>query len=447
MSDRFLPLPHDQESRGTVPQDQAPAPLPASTPLRFRGWLYLGIALVVVVILLSIGILPRRETTHAIDAQAEHEINALPVVEVMTVNQGSSAQHLTLPGTVTARDTAHIYARAAGYLKARYVDLGDKVHRGQLLAVISAPDLDATVLQQQSFVQQSKDALNKARSQQALEQVTYDRVHTLVRHGVLSQQDDDVALAALKAAIDDVHSAEGAVAGSSASLAHSAALASFEQIRSPIDGTITLRNVEVGSLVSANGPAEGLEPMPSASHSGGPPTGGAQGNELLEVASLRDLLAFVNVPEDDAPFIQTGQQAMLTFSEMPTEPFTGTISRTSDSLSQQSRTLLLEIKIADPLHRLRPGMFASVQLHFNASDPGILVSGDSVIPRAQGQFVAVVQNGIVHMQEVHVGRDLGTQIYVTTGLKNGDTVVVNPTDSTKEGAHVTVLEAPKGQQK
>jgi len=442
MSDTsLLPPPHDEAS-----QNKVPPPL-AATPRRPRIGLYVGTAVVVVVILLLIGILPRRETTHAIDAQAEQETNALPVVEVMTVNQGSSAQQLTLPGTVTPRAAAHIYARAAGYLKARYVDLGDKVHRGQLLSVISAPDLDATVLQQQSFVQQSKDALNKARSQQTLEQVTYDRVHTLVLHGVLSQQDDDVALAALKAAIDDVRSAEGAVAASSASLAHSAALASFEQIRSPIDGTITLRNVEVGSLISANGPAEGLTPTLVASHSGGPPTGGAQGNELFEVASLRDLLVFVNVPEDDAPFIQTGQQAMLTFSEMPTEPFTGTITRTSDSLSQQTRTLLLEIKVDDPLHRLRPGMFASVQLHFNASDPGILISGDSVVPRAQGQFVAVVQNGIVHMQEVHVGRDLGTQVYVTTGLKNGDTVVVNPTDSVKEGAHVTVLQAPKGQQK
>jgi multidrug efflux pump subunit AcrA (membrane-fusion protein) len=443
MSDTpFLPPRNDESARGN-----APTPPLVSTPSRSRVWLYLGIAAVVVVSLLTIGILPRRATTHAIDGQAEQETNALPVVEVMTVNQGSAAQQLTLPGTVTPRDAAHIYARAAGYLKARYVDLGDKVHRGQLLAVISAPDLDATVLQQQSLVQQSKDALNRAKSQQNLEQVTYDRIHTLVLHGVLSQQDDDVALTALKVAMDDVHSAEGAIAASSASLAHSAALASFEQIRSPIDGTITLRNVEVGSLVSANGPAEGLTPIAAASQSGGPPSGGAQGNELFEVASLRDLLVFVTVPEDDAPFIQTGQQAMLTFSEMPSEPFTGTISRTSDSLSQQTRTLLLEIKVADPLHRLRPGMFASVLLHFNASNPGILISGDSVIPRAQGQFVAVVQNGIVHMREVHVGRDLGTQVYVTAGLRNGDVVIVNPTDSVKEGVHVTVLEAPKGQQK
>jgi multidrug efflux pump subunit AcrA (membrane-fusion protein) len=378
---------------------------------------------------------------------ASQQANALPVVQVMTVSQASSAEQTTLSGTVTPGDTAHIYARATGYLKTRYVDLGDRVHRGQLLAVISAPDLDALVQQQQAAVQQSKDGLSKAHSQERLAQVTYDRVHTLALHGVLSQQDDDVALAALKAAAADVLAAEGAVNASTAALLREVTLAGFEQVRSPIDGTVTARNVEVGSLVSANGSGQGPLPTPATIQSGGPPTGGAQGGELFEVASLRDLVVFVTVPESDAPFVQTGQPATLTFSEMPSEPFSGTIIRSSDSLSQQTRTLLLEIKVADPQHRLRSGMFASVQLHFNATNPGILISGDSVIPRAQGQFVAIVEDGVVHMREVHLGRDLGTQIYVTNGLKNGDAVVVNPTDSVKEGAHVTVQPAPKGQQK
>jgi membrane fusion protein, multidrug efflux system len=91
-------------------------------------------------------------------------------------------------------------------------------------------------------------------------------------------------------------------------------------------------------------------------------------------------------------------------------------------------------------------MFASVQLHFIAKNRGILVSGDSVIPRAQGQFVAVVNDGVVHLQQVHLGRDLGTQVYVTSGLKDGDQVVVNPTDSIQEGVHVQARPAPKGQQ-
>jgi multidrug efflux pump subunit AcrA (membrane-fusion protein) len=410
-----------------------------------RRLLYILIAIAVIVALIVFGWLPRARTDREIDQQAERETNALPVVQVMTVHQASSAEELTLPGTVTPASAVHVYSRAAGYLKARYVDLGDKVHKGQLLAVVSAPDLDASVLQQRSLLQESENALNKARSQENLEKVTYDRVHTLVLHGVLSQQDDDIALTNLKAASDDLRSAEGAVSASTASLQGASSLASFEQIRSPVDGIVTARNVEVGSLIAASGGGVGL--TPTTKQSGGPPTGGAQGNELFEIVSNRDLLAFVTVPEVDAPFVQTGQPAVLTFSEMPSERFNGTISRTSDSLSQQTRTLLLEIKISDPQHRLRPGMFASVQLHFNATNPGILISGDGVIPLAQGQFVAVVDNGVIHMRQVHVGRDLGTQLYVTTGLQDGDQVVVNPTDSVKEGAHVTATAAPKGQEK
>jgi multidrug efflux pump subunit AcrA (membrane-fusion protein) len=434
----------------TLQQSTQPESQSQGTPVsahRSRRRLLILIAAAVVVALIVIGFLPRRTRDKQIDARASQQANALPVVQVMTVNQASSADQLTLPGTVTPGHAAHIYARATGYLKVRYVDLGDKVHRDQLLAVISAPELDASVQQQQAIVQQSKDALSRAHSQETLAQVNYDRVHTLALHGVLSQQDDEIALTTLKTAADDVRVAEGGVNASTASLLREATLAGFEQVRSPIDGTVTARNVEVGSLVSAIGAGEGLLPAPTASQSGGPPTGGAQGGELFEVASLRDLVVSVTVPESDAPFVRTGQAATLTFSEMPSAPFSGTINRSSDSLSQQTRSLLLEIKVSDPQHRLRPGMFASVQLHFNATNPGILISGDSVIPRAQGQFVAVVEDGVVHMREVHLGRDLGTQIYVNNGLKNGDAVVVNPTDSVEEGAHVTTQPAPKGQEK
>jgi membrane fusion protein, multidrug efflux system len=145
--------------------------------------------------------------------------------------------------------------------------------------------------------------------------------------------------------------------------------------------------------------------------------------------------------------VQTGQQATLMFSELPTEQFHGNIIRSSDALDPQTRTLLLEVRILDPRHRLRPGMFASVQLHFNSASAGILISGDSVIPRAQGQFVAVVENNVIQLRPVHLGRDLGTQIYVTKGLKDGDQVIVNPTDIVQEGVHVRAEPAPKGQEK
>ena len=421
----------------------------AASRRRPHYWLYLLIAVVVIAAALLFGWLPRQKRDKQVQARANQQRSALPIVQVVTAQQSSKTEELTLPGTVVPVFTTHIYSRAAGYLKTLKVDIGDVVHRGQLLAVIDAPDLDATVSQQSSLVQVSKDALSTARSQLALQQATYNRVHVLVQHGVLSQQDDDVALAAVKAAADGVRSAENNVSAATSSLAHWTALASYEQVRSPIDGTVTARNVEVGSLVSIGGAGEGPTPTstPASSQTGGPPTGGSQGGELFQIADTHHLRVFISVPEHDALNLQTGQEANLTFSEMPSQQFHGKIIRSSDSLNQQTRTLLLEVQIMDPQHRLRPGMFASVQLHFNAPNPGILISGDSVIPRAQGQFVAIVDNNVIHLQEVHVGRDLGTQVYVTTGLKDGDKVVVNPTDAVQEGVHVEAKPAPKGQEK
>jgi multidrug efflux pump subunit AcrA (membrane-fusion protein) len=410
---------------------------------------YLLVAVVVIAGLLLLGWWPKHKLNEQVQAKANQQKAALPIVEVVTASEVPKTEELTLPGTVLPVSTTHIYARATGYLKTLNVDVGDRVRRGQLLAVIESPDLDATVQQQHSLLQVSKAALNTARSQLALQQATYDRVHVLAQHGVLSQQDDDVALAAVKAATDAVQSAENNVNAGASALEHWTALASYEQVRSPIDGTVTARNVDVGTFVSSSGAGAGLTLNTTSvqSNSGGPPTGGAQGGELFQITNTHNLRTFISVPEEDAVSVQTGHEATITFSELPGQQFHGKVIRSSDSLNQQTRTLLLEVQIQDPKRRLRPGMFASVQLHFDVQNPGILISGDSVIPRAQGQFVAVVDNNIVHLQQVHVGRDLGTEVYVTTGLRNGDKIVVNPTDNVQEGVHVQTKTAPKGQER
>ena len=403
------------------------------------------IVLLVVGAALLVGWLPRHKRDQEVAAKAKTERTSLPVVEVQTVGAASSEQALTLPGTVTPLEAAHIYARATGFFERRYVDLGDKVRKGQLLGLISAPDLDAIVSQQASLVQQSSAGVESAQAGVHLQQATYNRVHTLVQHGILSKQDDDAALAAQQAAEAGLQAAQQAVQAAKAVQAHAQTMANFEQVRSPIAGTVTARNVEVGNLVSGNGAAQGVTPVPAAGPTGGPPTGGAQGGELFYVVNLDRLEVFVTVPEEDAQFVQNGQPVQLSFSEMPGQTFQGKVIRTSDSLSQQTRTLLAEIQASDPQHRLRPGMFASVQMRYKAPNPGILIPGDSLITMARGEFVPVVQNGVVQMRSVHVGRDLGTQVFITAGLENGDMVVLNPNDLVKEGAHVIAKPAPPGQ--
>ncbi len=409
------------------------------------------ILIVVIVVLvvgaaLLVGWLPRHKRDKEIAAKANSERTALPVVEVQTVGAATSEQELTLPGTVTPLEAAHIYARASGFFERRCADLGDNVRRGQLLGLISAPDLDAIVSQQASLVQQSGAGVLGAQAAVQLQQATYNRVHTLVQHGILSRQDDDAALAALQTAEAGVQGAQQAVQAAKAAQGHAQTMADFEQVRSPIAGTVVARNVEVGSLVSATGTAMGVAPVPGTGPTGGPPTGGAQGGELFYVVNLDSLEVFVTVPEEDAQFVQDGQPVQLTFSEMPGQTFQGKVTRTSDSLSQQTRMLLAEIRPTDPQHRLRPGMFASVQMRYKAPNPGILIPGDSLITMARGEFVPVVQNGVVQMRSVHVGRDLGSQVFITAGLENGDMVVVNPSDLVKERVHVTAKPAPSGQE-
>jgi multidrug efflux pump subunit AcrA (membrane-fusion protein) len=404
--------------------------------------LWILTAAMVLALALLLGWLPHYKRNKEVNATAQQQKNALPIVEVQTVHRASSEQELTLPGTLTPLRSAHIYARAPGYLKARYVDLGDTVRKGQLLAVISAPDLDASVAQQQAVVQQSKDNVLTAQSTLRLQQATYSRVHTLVLHGILSGQDDDTARAGVESAESNLNGMENAVKGAQEALARAQAMAEFEQVRSPINGTITARNVEVGNLVSTSGAALGMATVAA----GGTPTGGAQGGELFDVVDLGSLEVFVSVPEQDALFVQTGQIADLTFAELPGETFKGKVIRSSDSLSQESRTLLAELQIGDSGRRLRPGMFASAQMHYRARNPGILISGDSLLTLARGQFVPVVENNIVQMRPVNVGRDLGTQVYVTAGLDDGDLVVVNPNDALTQGARVSTRPAPAGQQ-
>ena len=265
----------EDEIQGSAAMSTDCAPTPAAgnrqheaQPQQKRGrrMLWVLIAVVVLALALLLGWLPHYKRNKEVNARAQQEKNALPVVEVQRVHTASSEQELTLPGTVTPLRSAHIYAQASGYLKARYVDLGDTVRKGQLLGVISAPELDASVAQAAAAVQQNKDNVLTAQSTLQLQQATYTRVHTLVLHGILSRQEDDTARAAVESAQSNLQAMENAVKGAQEALARAQALADFEQVRSPINGTITARNVEVGNLVSASGAAQGLAAVPAALH-------------------------------------------------------------------------------------------------------------------------------------------------------------------------------------
>ena len=420
--------------------------------------------------------LPRERTTKRLDAAAAALRIAPPLVNAATVKRAPTSSELLLPGNITPITEAYIYARAAGYLKRRYVDIGDRVHAGQKLADIEAPDLDQQVSQVKAALAQAQGQLGQA--QATLEQltstrdlavITWQRYKILTADGAVSRQDGDNQATAAKVADANVvaqqktvRAAEEFVRASQATLDRILALQGYEQITAPFDGIITARNVDVGALISATGSTLG----PARSNAAGP-SDVASGGEIFRLAEIGKLRVLVAVPQTNAPSIQVGQSATVTVQQIPNLSFKGKVARTSSSLDAQSRTLLTEVDVDNPKAVLLPGMYAQVSFVTDRIDPPFLVPDAALVVRSSGTVLAVLEpltsdeqqkaraEGIdptvlsrarrVHFQTVQPGRDYGIDLEVLDGLKVGQEVAVDPTDAVLEGALVQVAASNSNQ--
>jgi RND family efflux transporter MFP subunit len=373
------------------------------------------------------GYVPRHRRELQLVAEAHVQQESLPEVSIMAATRGSIMGNLVLPGNIQAVTEAPILARAEGFIQRRYVDIGDKVSAGQLLADIQAPDLDQQVVQARAAVQQTQAdlerataALEQGKANEALAKVTASRWDNLAKRGVVSRQENDqyqaqyLAQSANVRALDRaVAAAKGNVAASQANVARLTELQSYLQVRAPFAGVITLRNIDVGALVNT-------------------------GSTLLfRIAQTNPLRTFVNVPQVDAPEVRVGQTATLSTADLPDRKFNGVVTRTANALDPASRTLLVEIQVPNPDGKLMPGTYAQVDLNLPRKDPPLLIPSDTLVVRPAGTLVALVDtNNKVHFQGITVGRDLGDRIEVLSGLKAGQRVIVNPNDSVQEGVKV-----------
>ena len=433
-------------------------------------WFLAGLALVFLIVVIA-GWLMHRGDKRDAEKLAEQKRNQKPVVEVTKVKASTSQAGLVVPGTTIALTEAYVYARANGYLKTRLVDLGDKVKKDQLLAIIDAPDLDAQVIQAKQQVRQAEQQLEQQKSQLALATVTVQRYRVLVQKGVFSRQDGDQQEANYASQVANVAAAERNVEAFKANLEHVVALQSYEYVRAPFAGVVTQRNVDVGALVSAAGATSGgagPSPQGQTSTSGGSQQAGqtnnggtagspntaatsaqspGQGGPLFAVAQVERLRVLVSVPEGYAPAIHTGQTAQLNFQEYPANQFTGQITRNANSIDQNTRTLLTEVQVDNKAGNLMPGMYTVVT--FPPASDGkapILITGDAVVVRHDQPAVATIVNGKVKIVPVVLGRDFGTAVEILNGLKVGDIVVTDVTDDVTDGAPVQVHEAKSADQ-
>ena len=382
--------------------------------------------LLLLLLLFLIGYLPRHHRNQLVEAAARNRAETLPAVNVTPVKRAPPVNDLLLPGTVTPFTEAYVYARATGYVRRRYADIGDRVHAGQVLADIDAPDLDQEVAQARAALAQAgqqlaqaKASLENAQAQEELARVTWERYRVLVQHGAVSRQDADQQLANYKSQTANVHLQEAAVRtaeenvrANRANLDREIALQSFEKVRAPFDGVITARNFDIGALVSASGASQGLSTTPLGGTQSSAATGNAGANgvnssqqaqtaspatpgignsgELFRVAQIGTVRILVNVPQVNAPTIREGQPASVYVMEYSKQVFKGKVTRTSRALDQTARTLLAEVDVSNPKYLLLPGMYAQIQFIDRAVEPLLLVPGDSVMATPDGLEVAIL---------------------------------------------------------
>lgn len=385
------------------------------------------VMLVLVVAGFFAGYLPRIKRDQVLAAEVKTAEESLPVVTVAPVTSSDARTELVLPGNIQPVTEAPVLARATGYIKKRYADIGDRVKEGQVLAEIEAPELDQQIRQAQASLQQSESAsqqaeaaLKQGQANEKMAQVTAERWKNLVNRGAVSRQDNDVYQAQWAAQQANVEALEKAVAAAGsnvgaaqANLARLDELKSFLTVRAPFAGVITLRNIDTGTLVN-------------------------EGNTLLfRIAQTGQMRTFVNVPQAEADSIRAGQAATLEIPDLPGRKFPGKVSRTSSALDPASRTLLAEVEVANGDGTLLPGMFTQVDLLVPHRDPPLLIPGDTLVVRSDGPQVAVVNgSGEVHYARIKLGRDFGDHLEVLSGLEFGQQLVVNPSDVVREGVKV-----------
>ena len=361
------------------------------------------------------GVYQRGQRNQAAQRELDNRKTRIPGLRIEKVKAIDTPKEIHLPATTQAFDAATIYARQSGYISQRLVDIGSRVKTNDLLAVISAPEVDDQLTQARAQLQQMQATLEQTEATRALANVTNNRFTPLVKHGWETQQTGDqnrYNLAAQNAAVDV---AKSNIQAQKAQISRLERLQSYERVVAPFEGVITQRNIDVGSLVAADA---------------------TSGTPLFAIAHDDVLRVRVHVPQDVALQLKPGVEATLDVPELPGRKFIGKIARTANSLDPNTRTLLVEADIDNPDRTLSPGLYGTV--HFTVPRPNavIMVPSSALIFDQNGMQVAIYSDGAAHLQKVGIGQDDGAQVQIATGLQPGQDLIIAPPAGLADGAKV-----------
>jgi RND family efflux transporter MFP subunit len=382
-------------------------------------------------VLFAVGVIPRLRNGRELAVAAEKARTTPPDVYV-TRPEAASVADLTLAATTQAIQDAIIYARTSGYLSRRHVDIGDRVKAGQVLAEIASPEIEQQLRQGRADLQQSEKSLDLQRANLDLAKATMARYEAADAEGAVAKQAVDQSVATFRTAQAAVAAAEANVQSNRANVQRLLELTSFQRVVAPFTGTVIQRNVDVGALITAGSPVNNTAVAPTTV------TGIANG--LFEVAQIDTLRVFVNIPQAYSSNVQAGLPVRVTLRGQQTKPVTATVTRTASALDPGTRTLLAQVDIPNPSHRMLPGMFVYVDFQISPSGTRWRIPSTALVFNAQGTRVAVVgADNKLHFQEVVLGRDLGSTIEVQAGLEGGETIVKQPTTSLQDGQTVNPI--------
>jgi RND family efflux transporter MFP subunit len=365
------------------------------------------ILMLVAAALLVAGSVVRGLRTRAkLDEAVRAETNqlAVPSVSVVHPKPEPGSQEVILPANIQPYINAPIFAQVTGYLNKWYFDIGAHVAKGQLLAVIDAPQVDQQL-------QQARGNLATAEANLRISEITASRYTGLIKSDSVSQQATDTAVAAYRAN-------QATVQADQANVRQLEALQAFEKVYAPFDGVVTARNTDIGQLIDAG-------------------ANGGAATQLFDVAAINVLRVYVNVPQVYSSMVRHGMPVDLTLPQFPNRRFRGRLVRTANAIDPASRTLLVEVDVNNSRGLLLPGAYAEAHFKLPAGRRTVILPDTALIFRSHGLQAGIVGDGrTAVLKNVTVGRDFGTTIEVLSGVSPDDWVIVNPPDSLVSGEAV-----------
>ena len=410
---------HVVQEKSTTAREATPAQARAPRGLRVVGLCALVVAIAVVVF----GIVERRQNEVTVAQWTEAQ--AIPEVAVLTPKSSPAVAPLVLPGNIQAWYEAPMYARVSGYLKMWYFDYGAHVKKGDVLAEIDTPDLDAQLAAAQAKLNSALAVVNVRKTELQFAELTYNRWRESPT-GVVSEQETESKQADYGSAKARLNAANAEVAEDQGEVDRLNALEGFKKIIAPFGGVVTARETDIGALINA-GSGTSNEP------------------ELFRMADVSKMRIFVQVPQQQSAGIAPGQEAEVHLPQYPGRTFKATVATTSDAINMEARTLLVELHVDNPDGLLQPGAYAQVVFRLPSNPDVLRIPTSALVFRKQGLQVATLGPGDkIELKSVTLGRNLGTDVEVVSGLSASDRVVDSPPDSLASGdlVHVASDQTP-----